>query len=76
VPARRPNPPRGLLAGLVVLVAFAWFAVAMTTGGSRTNTPSLRPALTAQTAVVRSDGAGIAGGADEDRGRDDGEHLR
>jgi hypothetical protein len=64
------------LAGLLVLIVFAWTAVAMTTGGASTPRPSLTPSLIAQTMVVAGEGDRVAGGGERDHGRGDGRDLR
>jgi|1186.fasta_scaffold87177_2 hypothetical protein len=76
--ARRSTPIRGLLAGLVILIVFASSVVAMTAGGSRSNS-NLPASQYAQTVLVapdsgtrgtersRGDDAGEADGHDEGR---------
>jgi hypothetical protein len=71
--SQRSNPFRGLLAGLLALVAFASFAVAMATGRSTSTTANVTqtPAAT-QTLVRDEDGGGrgfIRGGDGDGRRR-------
>jgi hypothetical protein len=71
----RPTPIRGLMAGLLALIAFASSAVVMTADGPSSGTTNLALAPAAQT-VVHGGGARIEGarGDDEGDGRDDGGH--
>jgi hypothetical protein len=74
---RRPLAPlRGLLAGLLALIAFAAVAVAMTAGGSRAAAGTLTPPATAQT-VVQGGHARIAlRDSDAHDGVSSGDHHR
>jgi hypothetical protein len=70
---QRPTPLRGLLAGLLALIAFASTAVAMTAG--RTSSTAGSPAqLAAAQTVVGGDGGptDAARGGDEADGHDGG----
>jgi hypothetical protein len=75
VPVQLPTPLRGLLAGVFVLIAFAWCAVAMTAGGSSGGPANPARALTAQTAV-RDAATPIGEGLDEEHGRGEAGHHR
>jgi hypothetical protein len=77
---QRPNPRRGLFAGLLALIAFASTAVGMTTGAPSGGTTSVATqASTAQTVVrgqdVRLD-LGRGDGDGESGGRGDGGRHR
>ena len=77
--ARRPSPLRGLLAGLLALIAFASSAVAMTAGGSNGDAALPVQAVAAQSAedaaIGEPDaGRGFDGGRSSDlRDADDGD---
>ena len=75
MPARRTSPVRGLLAGLLALVAFASSAVAMTAGGSDGGGALPVPSVPVQLA---GDGDGAARGlaADDLRFEDDDDGRR
>jgi hypothetical protein len=78
---RRSTPTRGLLAGLLALVAFASLAVAMTTGRPSTGTPTTPqgqtlPSVASADGRIRGRGGRDLADAGSELSGDLGEHHR